>query len=668
VNGNLNASAIAVIAVDRTNGPNRGRLYVVWNDARNGDVDVFLTSSSDQGTTWTAPTRVNDDYVGGGADQLEPWVWVDDAGHVHVQFLDRRDDPANLKLSVYLATSTNGGASFGPNIRISDAGLVQGGVPGRPTRWIGDYSGGVGAGGKNHVVWADGRYRDLDVFYKTVDDADFDGDGILNDGNSDGQYANVPCTGGATTNCDDNCPGVTNPTQADADGDGVGDACDNCPAVPNADRFDHDRDGIGDACDPCPAVANVTAGDADGDGVPDCSDNCPHVANPSQDDTDLDIIGDACDVCPASASNDQDGDGRCEGADNCPTLWNPRQVDADGDSVGDLCDNCPGVFNPGQADTDGDARGDDCDCQMVDYEDRQPGEIAGIRAFKSGTTANFGWIGIGPFSGDEQFRGIEVFSVSRGLLSNLRSTGGFGPCFAQGLIDTVADGTLPPGDGFVYMVQGQNFDCGMGSLGFTSSEVPRVNSDALACTGQTHTDIFASGETTIVGTRTGTSAATLSSDGAYESITEVLVAGVSQFEHRWSFDVPVGASILEVNVEALFTPATAEKLRLDYSEDGGTTWSAFLATSPNGYIYSTDYDTDISIPIPVTSGTVLVRAIDTDRTAASPGFDTLQIDQLFLRISPAVSFAASPGGGGGRLVGEAPWRPWGRSFLELPQR
>jgi hypothetical protein len=72
----------------------------------------------------------------------------------------------------------------------------------------------------------------------------------------------------------------------DEDGDGIDDLLeDNCVGMFNPDQADADGDGMGDACD-----------DSDSDGVFDGSDNCVDVANPDQADVDGDGIGDVCDT------------------------------------------------------------------------------------------------------------------------------------------------------------------------------------------------------------------------------------------------------------------------------------------------------------------------------------------------------------------------------------
>jgi thrombospondin type 3 repeat protein len=254
LNGGVIAPSIPSSAVDRSNGPFRGRVYVVWPDSRLGSTDILLSSSSDRGDTWSSPVRVNDDAPGNGADQFLPFVNVDDHGSVLVTFLDRRTDVPNVNYALFLATSTNGGTSFGPNVRVSDGFFSPGNWPQSGFEFIGDYNGPAVGGNQIHPIWADARSGDVDVFTQALNLGDYDNDAILNDGDHDGQYADHPCTGGQTTNCDDNCPGLPNPKQTDRDGDGVGDTCDNCPTVPNPNQFDTDRDGTGDVCDPTPTT------------------------------------------------------------------------------------------------------------------------------------------------------------------------------------------------------------------------------------------------------------------------------------------------------------------------------------------------------------------------------------------------------------------------------
>jgi len=74
-NGNNNI--FPALAVD-----NFGNVYAVWSDNQN----VFLSSSSDLGNTWTAPVRVNSGSTVGKANVF-PWVAADAYGHVVVTWL-----------------------------------------------------------------------------------------------------------------------------------------------------------------------------------------------------------------------------------------------------------------------------------------------------------------------------------------------------------------------------------------------------------------------------------------------------------------------------------------------------------------------------------------------------------------------------------------------------
>ncbi len=94
------------IDVDNSGGACDGTLYATYGDYTAGgatETDIWVTRSTNNGATWSAPVKVNDDGLA-NRTQFHPFLQVDQSnGNVVVAWHDARNDANNRKVEIFTA-------------------------------------------------------------------------------------------------------------------------------------------------------------------------------------------------------------------------------------------------------------------------------------------------------------------------------------------------------------------------------------------------------------------------------------------------------------------------------------------------------------------------------------------------------------------------------------
>jgi hypothetical protein len=162
---NMRTRPYPFIAADNSNGPFRGRLYLVYasnTPSGNGNKpDIFCRYSTNQGTTWSSAVVINDDASTTNHHQWHPSIWCDtQSGRLFVKWMDTRDTPTSDSAYIYASYSDNGGVTWAQNQRVSNQKMRincttcgGGGTP----RYQGDYDAIVSMNNQALAMWTDFR-------------------------------------------------------------------------------------------------------------------------------------------------------------------------------------------------------------------------------------------------------------------------------------------------------------------------------------------------------------------------------------------------------------------------------------------------------------------------------------------------------------------------------
>jgi hypothetical protein len=157
------------IAVDKSGGPTQGNIYLLCSVFRwspYDPLDVMFAKSTDDGSTWSDPVRINDD------PSNSAWQWfgtmsVAPNGRIDVIWLDTRDFPGQVYSELYYSYSTDAGESWLENEPLSESFDPHVGWPNQEK--MGDYFHMISDETGANLAWANTLNGEQDVYYGRIE-------------------------------------------------------------------------------------------------------------------------------------------------------------------------------------------------------------------------------------------------------------------------------------------------------------------------------------------------------------------------------------------------------------------------------------------------------------------------------------------------------------------
>jgi hypothetical protein len=151
-------------------------VHVVWEDIRDGNLEIYYKRSQDTGVSWGADTRLTNNT----SNSEYPSVAVS-GSFVHVMWRDLRDG----NYEIYYKRSTNGGVSWGTDTRLTN-------------NTANSYDPSVSVSDSLvHVVWIDQRDGNYEIYYKRSTDVgvSWGADTRLTNNNAYSEFPSIAVSG-----------------------------------------------------------------------------------------------------------------------------------------------------------------------------------------------------------------------------------------------------------------------------------------------------------------------------------------------------------------------------------------------------------------------------------------------------------------------------------------